>query len=205
MFAPVPRPAEGDDLRLAPAPAPTTRCTLQAQRRGPAAGRAGLDGHHRRRPGHHAGRHGRRRARALDRRVDPAAVRAGRQPDHRRRREVREHEVLLHPQADAHQGEPRVRLPARRLRHARRDVRTAHAHPDRQGLAGADRVPRHARRPVLGDGARVRRAQLVQPRAGGRGRHRPVPHHRRLRGRRRRDHSASTATTTRCGTSATCW
>ena len=60
------------------------------------------------------------------------------------------HEVLLHPQADAGEGEPGVRLPARRVRHARRDVRAAHADPDRQGPAGADRVPRHARRPVLG-------------------------------------------------------
>ena len=64
-------------------------------------------------------------------------------------------EVLLHPQADAGQGEPGVRLPARRVRHARRDVRAADADADRQGPAGADRAARHARRPVLGDDRRV--------------------------------------------------
>ena len=68
---------------------------------------------HGRGSGHHAGRDGGRRAREQHRRVDPAPVRAGRQPDHRRRREVREHEVLLHPQADAREGEPRLRLPSR--------------------------------------------------------------------------------------------
>ena len=50
-----------------------------------------------------------------------------------------------------------VRVPARRVRHARRDVRAADADPDRQGRPGADRVPRHARRRVLGGGRRVRR------------------------------------------------
>ncbi len=39
-----------------------------------------------------------------------------------------------------------VRLPAGRVRHARRDVRAADADPDRQGRARADRVPRPARR-----------------------------------------------------------
>ena len=73
-------------------------------RRRPAAGRARVDGRHRRRPGDHGGRHGGRRSRAVDRREHPAAVRAGRQPDHRRRRQARLDEVLLHPQADARQG-----------------------------------------------------------------------------------------------------
>ena len=40
----------------------------------------------------------------LDRREHPPAVRAGRQPDHRRRPEARDHEVLLHPQADVDEG-----------------------------------------------------------------------------------------------------
>ena len=61
------------------------------------------------------------------RREHPPAVRAGRQPDHRPRREARLDEVLLHPQADADQGVEGVRVPARRLRHARRDLRAAHA------------------------------------------------------------------------------
>ena len=83
---------------------------------------------------------GGRRSRHVDRRLDPPAVRAGRQPGDRRRRQVRQHEVLLHPQADAGQGEQGLRLPARRLRHARRDVRAADADPDGQGPAGADRA-----------------------------------------------------------------
>ena len=41
---------------------------------------------------------------ALDRRQHPAAVRAGRQRVHRRRREARLDEVLLHPQAHADEG-----------------------------------------------------------------------------------------------------
>ena len=39
--------------------------------------------------------------------------------------------------------------PARRVRHARRDLRAAHADADRQGDAGADRAARRARRHVL--------------------------------------------------------
>ena len=49
-------------------------------------GGAGLDGDHRCRPGNHAGGHGGRRARELDRCVDSASVRAGRQLGDRRRR-----------------------------------------------------------------------------------------------------------------------
>ena len=137
--------------------------------------RCRMDGHHRRRSGHHAGGHGGRRPRGLDRRVDQAAVRAGRQPDHRRRLEVRQHEVLLHAQADADQGEPWLRLPAGRVRHAGRDLRAADADADRQGRAGSDRAARHPGRSVLGDGARVRRPATGRAGPGLAGRHRPVP------------------------------
>ena len=40
--------------------------------------------------------------------------------------------LLLHPQAHVHEGVARVRAAARRLRHARRGVRAAHAGADRQ-------------------------------------------------------------------------
>ena len=56
-----------------------------------------------------------------------------RQPDHRLRRQARLDEVLLHPQAHAGEGVEGLHLPAGRLRHARRDVRAADPHPDRQG------------------------------------------------------------------------
>ena len=172
------------------------------RRRRPAR-RRGLDGHHRRRARDHAGRDGRRRARQLDRRVDPAAVRAGRQPGHRRRRQVRQHEVLLHPQADADQGEQGLHLPAWRVRHARRDVRAADAHPDRQGPAGADRVPRHAGRPVLGDG-RTTSSATNSSNAGSLPRPTPSCTSSPTTSRRPSTRSsASTATTTRSATSGT--
>ena len=40
--------------------------------------------------------------------------------------------------------------PPPRRRHARRDLRTPHPHPDRQGRSGTNRVARRTRRPVLG-------------------------------------------------------
>ena len=116
-----------------------------------------------------------------------------------------QHEVLLHPQADAGQGEPCLRLPARRVRHARRDVRAADADADRQGAARPDRPARPAREPVL---EAHRRAD---PRAaGGRrpGRPRPTPGctSSPTRSRRRAPRSTgSTPTTTRSATSATRW
>ena len=102
---PLPRRPEGHGVRLGPHGARTTRSTSRRPRSpscsppaagwsSPAPGRGSC----RRRwraPG----------ASAVDRRVDPPAVRAGRQPGDRRRREVRQHEVLLHAQADARQGE----------------------------------------------------------------------------------------------------
>ena len=91
------------------------------------------------------------------------------------------------------------------FRHARRDVRAAHADPDRQGPAGADRVPRHARRPVLGDRARLRRPP-ARASAGWSPRPTPSCTWSPTTARRRSTRcSASTATTTRSVTSAICW
>ena len=98
----------------------------------PAAGRGRLRGHHRRRPGHHGGRQPRLPGgrRAVGRLQHRAAARAGAQPVRRPRRRV---PLLLRAQDDVREVRGRVRDPARRLRDARRAVRGAHAHPDRQG------------------------------------------------------------------------
>ena len=56
----------------------------------------------------------------------------------------RQHEVLLHPQAHADEGVERLRGAARRVRHAGRDARAAHARADGQGHAGAARAARRA-------------------------------------------------------------
>ena len=79
------------------------------------------------------------------------------EPVHRRRPEAHQLPLLLHPQARVHQGVGRVRAAARRLRHARRGVRAAHARADGQGAAGADRAARRPRRHLLADVARLRR------------------------------------------------
>ena len=65
----------------------------------------------------------------------PAALRGGPRPVHRRGHAHRRDEVLLHPQAHADEGVRRVRVAARRVRHAGRDPRAAHPAPDRQGRA----------------------------------------------------------------------
>ena len=114
-------------------------------------------------------------------------VRERGQLDHRRRRQARQHEVLLHPQADAHQGVTGLRLPARRVRDARRDVRTADAHPDRQGHAGADRAPQRTRRHVLAVDRHVRARHADRPRARRRPRHLALHDRRLVRGGRRGD------------------
>ena len=86
----------------------------------------------------------------------PAPVRGDDERVPRGRPEARQLPLLLHPQAHVREGVRRVRAPARRLRHARRGVRDAHAHPDRQGPARADRAARRARRDVLEALAEVR-------------------------------------------------
>ena len=71
------------------------------------------------------------------RREHPAAVRGRDHAVHRRRPEAHELPLLLHPQARVREGVGRVRAAPRRLRHARRGVRAAHAAPDGQGAARA--------------------------------------------------------------------
>ena len=99
---------------------------------------------------------------------------ADHEPVHRRRPEAHQLPLLLHAQALVPQGVRRVRAAPRRLRHARRGVRAAHARADGQGPAGADRPARRARRHVLGDVARLRRRRAARARATSR-RARPVP------------------------------
>ena len=98
----------------------------------PAAGRDRLRGHHRRRAGHDGGGQSRlsRGWRAVGRLQHRAAARAGDEPVRRPRRRV---PLLLRAQGDVRQVRRRVRHPARRPRHARRAVRVADPHPDRQG------------------------------------------------------------------------
>ena len=120
-----------------PAPAPTTRSTTRPRRlaqhlaeagwfvitgAGPGIMQAGAEGA------------GPERAIGISIRL-PFEEAAQRHP--RRRRARGRDEVLLHPQADADQGVVGLRVPARRLRHPGRDLRAAHAPPDRA------RPPRH--------------------------------------------------------------
>ena len=112
----------------------------------PAAGRGRLRGHHRRRTGHDGGRQPRlsRGWRTVGRLQHRAAARAGHEPVRRPRRRV---PLLLRAQGDVREVRRRVRHPARRLRDARRAVRGADPHPDRQGPP----LPGRAGRPgVLG-------------------------------------------------------
>ena len=93
--------------------------------------RGGPGDHHRRRPRRDGGRQPRRprRGRALDRPQHRAALRAGPQRVLRHRPRV---PLLLHAQDHVRALRERLRRLPRRLRHARRDVRGAHADPDRQ-------------------------------------------------------------------------
>ena len=146
----VPLRAQGRDLRLG-AHAPR-RSALRADRRArPRARRRRLDGDHRRRARDHGGRHRRRGRREQLRREHPAAVRGRDHAVPRRRPEARQLPLLLHPQGHVREGGARVRAAARRLRHARRGVRAAHARADRQVAARADRAARRSRRHLLAE------------------------------------------------------
>ena len=112
----------------------------------------------------------------------PAAVRAVRQPRHPRRPEAHDHAVLLHPQADVHQGVGRGRALPRRLRHARRGVRGAHARADRQVAHLPHRDGRRARRRLLEAVAALHRGQPAGARLHLPARHEPVPRDRFGRG-----------------------
>ena len=148
--------AGGDDLRLGPDAAATIPRYELARTIGRRARRGRLRGHHRRRPGHDGGGQPRLPGgrRAVGRLQHRAAPRAGAQRVRRPRRRV---PLLLRAQDDVREVRRRLRHPARRVRDARRAVRGAHPHPDRQGpplpgragrpgvLVGAARLgPRHA-------------------------------------------------------------
>ena len=97
---------------------PDDPATRLARDFGRAHGRAGLDGHHRRRSRDHGGRHRGRRRRPRLRREHPAAVRAGAPPRSiAGDPEAHQLPLLLHPQAHVHEGVPGLRAAARRLRH----------------------------------------------------------------------------------------
>ena len=99
---------------------------ISAGRRVRTEDRAGrLHGHHRRRPGHHAGRPRRRRAGKQLRRQHPPAVGTKRQPRHPRGQEARHVQIFLHPQAHLHPAFGRHRAVPRRLRHDGRRLRGA--------------------------------------------------------------------------------
>ena len=87
---------------------------------------------------------------------------------------------------------------ARRVRHARRDVRGAHAAADRQGRAGADRAARLPRRRLLAGARRLRRRAPRAPWPRVRRRPRPGAASPTTSRSPAASWSASTATTTRC-------
>ena len=146
----VPRRPQGRDLRLG-AHAPRRPAVRADRRARPRARRGRLDGDHRRGPGDHGSRHRGRGRGELVRREHPAAVRGGDHAVPRRRPEARQLPLLLHAQGHVREGGARVRAAARRLRHARRGLRAAHARADGQGAARADRPARRSRRHVLAD------------------------------------------------------
>ena len=152
---PVPSRAEGLDLRIGPhgARRPALRADPPVGRR---ARRARVDGRDRCRSRNHDRRHRGRRTRQRVRCEHSPAVRVDHERVPRRRPEARELPLLLHPQAHVREGVRRVRPATWWLRDARRSLRDAHPHPDRQGPAGADRPARRAGRHVLAALARVR-------------------------------------------------
>ena len=151
MFAPLEGIAEGDDLRLGPHRRPTTRCYVAGPR--PRAARwpsDGLDGHHRRGPGiMQAAAEGAGPDRAIGVSIRlpfeeaPSDILAGGD-----RLVTMKYfftrKLMLMKESSA------FVVPARRLRHPGRDLRAAHAPPDRQGDPGARRAPRRARRHATG-------------------------------------------------------
>ena len=106
---------------------------------------------------------------------------------HRGRHPPGRDEVLLHPQAHAHEGIGGIRGLARWVRHPRRGLRAPDAPPDGQIRTRTDRAARGAGGHVL-----ARLGTLHHRRRGTRSdrprRHRALPHHRRRRRRGRRAH-----------------
>ena len=129
----VPRRPEGDDLRLGPH-APDDPLYAQARELAAALADARVDGRHRRRARDHGRGHRGRGPRAR-RSASTSACRSSSEPTPFIAGDPKlvDDEVLLHPQAHADEGVDGVRVPARRLRHARRGLRAAHAAADGQG------------------------------------------------------------------------
>ena len=165
VFAPYRVGAQGRDLRLGAHAAATTRSTSRPRALAAAHGRARLDGHHRRRARDHGGGHRGRGRRQRVRREHPAAVRG-----RRRAQFLADDPKLINfryfftRKLDVREGVRRVRAAPRRLRHARRGVRAAHARADRQGAAGADRCcSTSPAAPTGSTGASSSSAELERP------------------------------------------
>ena len=156
---------QGHDVRFGPHEA--RRPDLHTgPRPGRQAGGGGLDGGDRGRPRHHGRRSGGGGAGARLRGQHPPAVRGRRQPLHRAGPEAGRDALLLHPQAHAHKGVPRLRRPARRLRDTGRVLRVADPAADGQGGAGAGRHGRDARGHLLARVAAFRAGRRHRRRLG---------------------------------------
>ena len=136
----------------------------------------------------------------------PAPLRAGGQPVHRPGPQARRDAVLLHPQADADQGVPRLRGAARAASAPWTSATSSDPAPDRQGRAGPGGAGRDRRAAPTGR-AGARSVEEL-PSAPGY----VSPEDLRLftvtmtASRRRPTRSStSTATTTRAAGWATCW
>ena len=140
LFA-VPAQPQGDDVRLGPQHARSAGLPAGGGV-WPADGRAWLVGRDGGGQRDHGGGTRRCRPRAFDGPEYPPALRAVDQPDYHRRSQVGLHEVFLHPQADVRQGERRLLLDARRLRHLGRGVGGADAAADGQARHDARRAAR---------------------------------------------------------------
>ena len=83
---------------------------------------------------------------------------------HPGRSEARDLPLLLHPQADVHEGGGRHRALPGRVRNPRRGLRSAHADADGKDEPRADRLPRRTPRHLLEDLAPVRERPPAAPR-----------------------------------------
>ena len=202
---PLPRRAQGQHLRLAPARSRATTDYRQAAGVRQGDGRRGVDGHHRRRRRDHGGRARRRGA-------EPSFGLAIRLPFEQRTNPFIEndpklinfkyfftrklmfvrssHAIALFPGGFGTMDE---------------GLRGAHARADRQVRPHADRLRRPPRRRLLAELAGLRREPTARPRPDRPERPGPLQDHRQRRRGRRARSATSTATTTACATPATSW